>query len=87
MNTTVYTTVYATLDKRDIEELLQAYNDKHVEATDRYRLEETAKPVHHEEIRPLIKKMAKLVELWEEIDAKERASDELTAARMARSSI
>lgn len=81
------TTVYATLDKKDIEELLRAYNDKLVEATDRFRLEETAKPAHHEEMRPLIKKMAKLVDLWEELDEKERASDELTAARMARNSI
>ena len=76
--------VYATMDKQDLEKIIRAYNDRLLEATDRWRLEEQAKDAFHEDVRPIVKKLAKFVELWEEADKKERASDDLTAARMAR---
>ena len=77
-------TVYASLEKKDLEELIKAWNEKLVVLTDRWRNEETAKMAYDDEVRPIAKRLAKFVELWEELDAKERAADELTAARMAR---
>ena len=79
--------VYAALEKKDIEELLKAYTDKFNDATCRLRLEELAQDAWNEEIRPIVKKLAKFVELWEEADAKERASDELCAILAARSEL
>lgn len=78
-------TIYSSLDKADLEELIRAYNDKIVQSTDRYRHEETAKEAYHDDIRPLVKKLAKFVEEWEELAEKEKLDDELTAARIARS--
>ena len=78
-------TVFASLDKRDLEELIRAYNDKLVESTDRYRHEETAKEAYHDDIRPLVKKLAKFVEQWEELDTKEKQGWDNEPARFVRS--
>lgn len=78
-------TVYTSLDKADLEELISSYNEKLILATDKWRSEELAKEAYHDDIRPLVKKLAKFVEEWEELAAKEKLDDELTAARIARS--
>ena len=64
-------TVYTALDKQDLELLIEAYNELLVRTTDKLRLEELAKEAYHYEARPVVKKLAKFVGFWEEINEKE----------------
>ena len=80
MNTRVET-AYTTLDKGDLEELIRAYNDKLNDATCRLKLEELAKDAFHDEVRPIVKKLGKFVELWEEVVEKEAQSKALAELR------
>ena len=64
-------TVYAALDRSDLEELIRAYTNKLNDATCRLRLEELAKEGYHDEVRPIAKKLAMFVELWEDVVEKE----------------
>jgi cell division septum initiation protein DivIVA len=80
--------VYTALDKQDLELLIEAYNELLVRTTDKLRLEELAKEAYHDEARPVVKKLAKFVSFWEEINeqelleaAQEKANPTTEAAR------
>jgi hypothetical protein len=64
-------TVFTSLDKQDLEALIEAYNTMLVSTTDKLRLEELAKEAYHDEVRPVVRKLAAFVSLWEEIHEKE----------------
>ena len=73
--------VCAMLDRNDLEELIRAYTNKLNDATCRLRLEELAKEGFHDEVRPIAKKLAMFVELWENATEKEahaKSLEELT---------
>ncbi len=75
--------VAAMLDRNDLEELIRAYNDKLNDATCRLKLEELAKDAFHDEVRPIVKKLAMFVELWEDVvekEAQNKALEELRGA-------
>lgn len=63
-------TVFVSLDKQDVEVLIEAYNEMLVRTTDKLRLEELAKEAYHEEVRPVVKKLAMFVGYWEELNAR-----------------
>lgn len=74
-------TVFVSLDKQDLEVLVEAYNEMLVRTTDKLRLEELAKEAYHDEARPVVKKLAMFVGYWEEIHSKELQDEAVEKAR------
>lgn len=74
-------TVFVSLDKQDVEVLIEAYNAMLVSTTDKLRLEELAKEAYHEEVRPVVKKLAAFVGYWEELHERELLDESKETAR------
>lgn len=76
-------TVFTSLDKQDLQALIEAYNLLLIEKTDKFRREEYAKEAYHDEVRPIVKKLAKFISEWEEIHEKELLDAAIAEARPA----
>ena len=74
-------TVFVSLDKQDVEVLIEAYNEMLLRTTDKLRLEEMAKEAFHDEVRPVVKKLAAFVGYWEELHERELLNDAVGKAR------